>query len=101
MARRAGAIGWGGAPQVDMGRVRCAPVGRSSAGNSEEGHVDVRREATVKCYGLAVAMPQGQSWAPPSSSESTVNTGTPFRSLPAVTSPGPDERAAIQRPGGR
>jgi len=30
----------------------------------------------VKCYGVAVAMPQGQSWAPPSSSESTVNTGT-------------------------
>ena len=34
------------------------------------------REATVKCCGVAVAMPQGQSWAPPSSSESTVNTGT-------------------------
>jgi hypothetical protein len=34
------------------------------------GHVDVRREATVKACGVAVAMPQGQSWAPPSSSES-------------------------------
>ncbi len=33
-------------------------------------------EATVKCCGVTVAMPQGQSWAPPSSSESTVNTGT-------------------------
>lgn len=33
-------------------------------------------EATVKRYGVVVAMPQGQSWAPPSSSESTVNTGT-------------------------
>lgn len=38
--------------------------------------MDVHREATVKCYGVIVAMSQGQSWAPPSSSESTVNTGT-------------------------
>src|SRR5680860_949946 len=45
-------------------------------GELRGGHVDVRQEATVKCYGVAAAMPQGQSWAPPSSSESTVNTGT-------------------------
>jgi hypothetical protein len=32
--------------------------------------VDVCREATVKGCGVTVAMPQGQSWAPPSSSES-------------------------------
>lgn len=30
----------------------------------------------MNCCGVAVAMPQGQSWTPPSSSESTVNTGT-------------------------
>ena len=30
----------------------------------------------MKCCGVAVVMLQGQSWAPPSSSESTVNTGT-------------------------
>ncbi|MEW2397628.1 LLM class flavin-dependent oxidoreductase [Streptomyces sp. NPDC046862] len=33
-------------------------------------HMDVRREATVKSCGVAVAMPQGQSWAPTSSNES-------------------------------
>jgi hypothetical protein len=33
-------------------------------------------EATAKCCGVVVAMPLGQSRAPPSSSESTVNTGT-------------------------
>jgi len=32
--------------------------------------MDVCREAMVKGCGVAVAMPQGQSWAPPSSSES-------------------------------
>ena len=30
----------------------------------------------MKCCGVGVAMPQGQRWAPPSSSELTVNTGT-------------------------
>jgi hypothetical protein len=30
----------------------------------------------VKCCGVVVARPQGQSWAPPSSSELSVNTGT-------------------------
>lgn len=34
------------------------------------------REATAKCCGVVVAMPLGHSRAPPSSSESTVNTGT-------------------------
>ena len=36
--------------------------------------------------GVAVAMPQGQSWAPPSSSESQ-RTWEPFRSLPVSTLP--------------
>ena len=31
---------------------------------------DVGREATVKVCGVAVAMPQGYSWAPPSTSGS-------------------------------
>jgi hypothetical protein len=41
------------------------------------------REATVKGYGVAVAMPQGQSWAPHLSSGSVVNVGT----IPVVPSP--------------
>ncbi len=64
-----------GSNLADMGRVRCVPVG-GFGGELRGGHVDVHREATVKCCGVGVAMPQGQSWAPPSSSESTVNTGT-------------------------
>ena len=43
-------------------------------------------EATVTFCGVAVAMPQGQSWAPPSSSESQ-RTWEPFRSLPVSTLP--------------
>ena len=34
------------------------------------------REATVKVCGVAVAMPQGHSWAPHPSNGSTVNVGT-------------------------
>ena len=41
------------------------------------------REATVKACGVAVAMLQGQSWAPTPSNGSTVNVGT----IPAVPSP--------------
>ena len=48
------------------------------------GRVDVAgREATVKVCGVAVAMLQGQSWAPPPSNGSAVNVGT----IPAVPSP--------------
>ena len=52
------------------------PSGFGSAGNFWAGMWMSVWEATVKCCGVAVAMPQGQSWAPPSSSESSVNTGT-------------------------
>src|SRR5665647_3462053 len=45
-------------------------------GNSRVGMWQFAREATVKCCGVVVAMPQGQSWAPPSSSGLSVNTGT-------------------------
>jgi hypothetical protein len=46
--------------------------------------VDVAgREATVNACGVAVAMLQGQSWAPTPSNGSTVNVGT----IPAVPSP--------------
>jgi hypothetical protein len=57
---------------ADMGRVRCAPADQVEGligGELLGGLVDVCREATVKCCGLAVAMPQGHNWAPPSSSE--------------------------------
>jgi hypothetical protein len=57
------------------GAVRTCPA-FGSAGNSWMGLWVSVREATVTCCGVAVAMPQGQSWAPPSSSESTVNVGT-------------------------
>jgi hypothetical protein len=39
-------------------------VGELPAGLSVSG-----REAMVKVYGVAVAMPQGYSWMPPSSTE--------------------------------
>ena len=48
------------------------------------GRVNVAgREATVKVCGVAVAMLQGHSWAPPPSNGSGVNVGT----IPAVPSP--------------
>jgi hypothetical protein len=47
--------------------VHTRPIG---AGNSLAGVRMPAREATVKCCGVTVAMPQGQSWAPPSLSES-------------------------------
>ena len=48
--------------------------------------VDVAgREATVNACGVAVAMPQGHSWAPTPSNGSRVNVGT----IPAVPSPRP------------
>jgi hypothetical protein len=50
------------------------------------------REATVNVYGVAVAMPQGHSWAPSPSSGSTVNVGT----LVVVPSP-----ASIRLVGGK
>jgi hypothetical protein len=59
-----------GSNLVDMGRVRCAPItGVGRVGNSRVSMWMFAREATVKCCGVTVAMPQGQSWAPPSSSE--------------------------------
>src|SRR4051794_19490021 len=61
---------------VDVGRVRCAPGRLIASGELRADPWVVRPEATVKCCGVAVAMPQGQSRAPPSSSESVVNTGT-------------------------
>ena len=47
----------------------------------------------MKCCGVAVAMPQGQSRAPPSSSESAVNTGT----VPVL--PGRRAASAVVRAG--
>ena len=44
--------------------------GFDGAGNFRAGLRMSVWEATVTCCGVAVAMPQGQSWAPPSSSES-------------------------------
>jgi hypothetical protein len=49
------------------------------------------RETTVKCCGVAVVRPQGQSRAPPPSSESTVNTGTVLV-LPFSRASGPEDR---------
>ncbi|MHB1539127.1 MAG: helix-turn-helix domain-containing protein [Solirubrobacteraceae bacterium] len=46
------------------------------AGNSWVGIAVVGREATVKVCGVAVAMLQGQSWAPHPSNGSEVNVGT-------------------------
>ena len=46
------------------------PFPRCGGGELLGGLMDVCREATVKCCGVAVARPQGQSWAPPSSSGS-------------------------------
>ena len=52
-----------GSNLVDMGRKRCAPGGLDreirAGGELLGGLVDVRREATVKCCGVAVARPQG------------------------------------------
>ena len=39
------------------------------AGNLRAGLWMSAREAMAKCCGVVMAMPQGQSWAPPSSSE--------------------------------
>ena len=49
-------------------RARAGGSGRGTSGRD----VTTGQEATVKVKicGVAVAMPQGQSWAPPSSSES-------------------------------
>ena len=55
-------------------------------GNSRAGLWVLAWEATVTFCGVAVAMPQGQSWAPPSASESQ-RTWVPFRSLPVSTLP--------------
>lgn len=52
------------------------PSGFGSAVNFWAGMWMSAWEATVKCCGVGVAIPQGQSWAPPSLSELTVNTGT-------------------------
>lgn len=49
-----------GSNLVDTGRVRCAPD-RGLVGELLGGHVDVWREATVKCCGVTVAMPQGRA----------------------------------------
>lgn len=51
------------------GAVRTCSVS-NGAGNFRAGLRMSVWEATVTCCGVAVAMPQGQSWAPPSSSES-------------------------------
>src|SRR4051794_24507926 len=61
---------------VDVGRARCAPGRLIASGELRVDPWVVRPEATVTCCGVAVAMPQGQSRAPPSSSDSVVNTGT-------------------------
>ena len=50
------------------------------------------REATGKDCGVAVAIPQGHSWAPPLSNGTTVNVGT----LPAAPPP-----SALCGPAGR
>jgi hypothetical protein len=52
-----------------LGAVRTCSVANGT-GNFWAGLRMSVREATVTCCGVAVAMPQGQSWAPPSSSES-------------------------------
>ena len=59
-----------------------ARIGVHRAENSSGGDVAVR-EATVKVCGVAVARPQGHSWAPNPLSGSRVNVGTP----PAVPHP--------------
>lgn len=53
---------------ADLGRTRCAPteVGGELLGR----FMEAGREATRNVYGVLVAMPQGHSWAPTSSSES-------------------------------
>gem|GEM_PF-4918983 len=38
--------------------------------------MSLTEEATVKVCGVAVAIPQGHSWAPPLSNGTTVNVGT-------------------------
>nr|AIU93971.1 hypothetical protein LRS1606.537 [Rhodococcus sp. NS1] len=53
---------------ADQGRTRCAPT--EVGGELLGWFMEARREATRKVYGVLVAMPQGHSWAPPSSSES-------------------------------
>ena len=52
------------------------PHRKVGAGNSWVGIAVVDREATVKDCGVAVAMLQGQSWAPHPSSGFEVNVGT-------------------------
>jgi len=68
-----------GSNLVDLGRERCVPIVVAGCGGVGEllgRYTNGGREATVKCCGLAVARPQGQSRAPLSSSEWSVNTGT-------------------------
>jgi hypothetical protein len=54
-----------------------ARTGTRGLGPGTPGSVDVSdREATVNACGVAVAMPQGHSWAPRPSIGSRVNVGT-------------------------
>ena len=82
---------------ADMGWERCALVphyGRGTPWLLTFGG----REATVKCCGVAVAMPRGYSRVPPSSSDQSVNTGT-FPALPgAVSSRGETSGWVHRRP---
>jgi hypothetical protein len=56
-----------GSNLVDVGRERCVPV---EGGGELSGPVKpVSGKAMVKVCGVAVAMPLGQSWAPPRSRE--------------------------------
>src|SRR5882757_8394945 len=68
--RRFTSLRWDtGSNLADLGRARCAPVGY--ANRELLGRFTVAdREATRKVCGVLVAIPQGHSRAPPSSSES-------------------------------
>ena len=58
-------LGRGARPRCEMAR-----------GNSSIGLVSAGREATVNVCGVAVARPQGQSWAPNPTIDRVVNVGT-------------------------
>ena len=82
---------WIGSNLADMGRERCVPSLLLRVGNSWVGFGD-RPGDHGECCGVAVVMPQGQSRAPPPSSEITVNTGTVLV-LPFSRASGPEGSA--------
>jgi hypothetical protein len=72
--------------RIWAGSGACSPC--AMAGNSRVVVFQTIREATVKCCGVAVAMPRGYSRVPTPTSDQSVNTGT----SPAL--PAPDASSA-------